>query len=69
MGQFVDVVNSIWNTFHCCNFFQITMDFELFKRFWVKAELTEMWSHMLIAILIANPQEPHFRQDVLHGDL
>jgi hypothetical protein len=45
------------------------MDFELFKKIWVKAELTEMWSHMLIAILIANPQEPHFRQDVLHDDL
>jgi hypothetical protein len=35
----------------------------------VKAELTELCSHRLIATLIANPLELHIRQEVLHGDL
>jgi hypothetical protein len=30
---FLEVGNLIWNTFHYCNFFQISTDFELFKRF------------------------------------
>jgi hypothetical protein len=45
------------------------MDFELFKRFRVKAELTELSSHRLIAAPIANPPELHFGQEVLHGYL
>jgi hypothetical protein len=61
--------NLMWNTFYYCNFFQFSMDFELFKRFWVKAELTELNSDRLIAILIANPPELQFGQEVLHGDL
>jgi hypothetical protein len=32
-GKFVVLQNSIWNTFHYCNFFQIFTDFELFQRF------------------------------------
>jgi hypothetical protein len=45
------------------------MYFELFKIFWVKAELTEFWLHRLNATLIANAPELHSRQEVLHGDL
>jgi hypothetical protein len=45
------------------------MDYELFKRFWVKSELTELCSHRLIVTSIANPPEPHFGQNVFHGDL
>jgi hypothetical protein len=32
-GKFVVVRNSIWNTFHYCNFFQIFTNFKLFQRF------------------------------------
>jgi hypothetical protein len=32
LGKFVEVGNSIWNTFHYWNFFQVTTDFELIKR-------------------------------------
>jgi hypothetical protein len=32
-------------------------------------DLTELWSDMLIATLLANPPELHFGQEVLHGDL
>jgi hypothetical protein len=45
------------------------MDFELFERFRVKAELTKLWSHRLNATFIANAPELHFQQEVLHGDL
>jgi hypothetical protein len=31
--KFMEVLNPFWNTFHYCNFFQISMDFEIFKRF------------------------------------
>jgi hypothetical protein len=68
-GKFVGVVNPIWNTFHSCNFFQISTDFEIFKRFLVKASLTEIYSYRLIATLLANPPGLLFRQEVLHGDL
>jgi hypothetical protein len=51
------------------NFFQIFTDFELFKRFWVNAKLTELCSHRLIATNIANPSELNFGQKVLYGDL
>jgi hypothetical protein len=59
----------IWNTFYYCNLFQISTDIELFKRFWVKAELTQLWSDRVIATLIANASELHFGHGVLHGDL
>jgi hypothetical protein len=64
----MEVGDPIWNTFYYCNIFQISTDFELFKRFRVKAELTELCSHSLIATPITNPPELHFGQ-VLHGDL
>jgi hypothetical protein len=69
MEQFEEVENPIQNNFHYCNFFQISTEFELFRRFWFKAELTKLWSHRLIATLIANAPELHFGQEVLHGDL
>jgi hypothetical protein len=62
MAKFMGVGNPIWNTFHYCNFFQISTDFELFKRFEVKDGLTEMGSYMLIVTPIANPPELHFGQ-------
>jgi hypothetical protein len=31
--------------------------------------LNELWSDMLIEILIANPSKLHFGQEMLHGDL
>jgi hypothetical protein len=31
--------------------------------------LNDLWSDRLIEILIANPSELHFGQEVLHGDL
>jgi hypothetical protein len=65
LGKFGEVENTIWNT--CCywNFFQFSIDFELFKRFRVKVVLTELCSHRLIA----NPPELHFGQEVHHGDI
>jgi hypothetical protein len=66
LGKFVEVGNlvgnPIWNTFCYLNFFQFSMDFELFERSRVKAELTELCSHMLIAAPIANLPELHFGQ-------
>jgi hypothetical protein len=32
-GTILEVVNPIYNIFHYCNFFQIFMNFELFKRY------------------------------------
>jgi hypothetical protein len=64
----VEVGNPIWTTFFYYNFFQISMDFELFKRFRVKAGLTEMCSHRLIATPIANPPE-HGNLRCLYYDL
>jgi hypothetical protein len=65
----VEVGNPICNTFQYCNVFQISTNFELFKRFRVTAGLTEMCSHRLIATIIANRPELHFGQGVLHGDI
>jgi hypothetical protein len=39
-GKIMEVENLIWNTFYYCNFFQISTDFEIFKRFQVKVSLT-----------------------------
>jgi hypothetical protein len=44
------------------------MDFEIFKRFRVKAGLTELYSYRLIATLFPNQTELHFWQGVLYGD-
>jgi hypothetical protein len=33
LGFFMEVWNTIWNTFYVGNFFQISMYFELIKRF------------------------------------
>jgi hypothetical protein len=41
----------------------------MFKRFRVKASLTEMCSYRLIATLLTNPPELLFGQEVLHGEL
>jgi hypothetical protein len=67
-GKFRELENPIWNTFYYLNFFQISTDFELFKRFPVKVGLTKLCSHRLIATLIANPSELYFGQEVVHGD-
>jgi hypothetical protein len=69
LENFLELDWKIWNNFHYWHFFQIFIDFELFKRFWVKFELTEICSNRLIATTIANPPELKFGQDVLHGDL
>jgi hypothetical protein len=45
------------------------MDFELFKRFRVKAELTKLCSQRLMVTTAANPPEPNFGHEVLHCDL
>jgi hypothetical protein len=45
------------------------MEFELFKIFRVKAGLTQLCSHGLIAILIEILPELHFGQEVFDGDL
>jgi hypothetical protein len=55
--------------FSFCNFFQISTDFELLKRFLVKARLTKMCSDRLMETLIANTPDLHFGQEVLLGDL
>jgi hypothetical protein len=34
-----------------------------------KADLTKLWSHMLLEALIRNALELHLGQRVLHGDL
>jgi hypothetical protein len=65
----MEVENPICNTFCYCHFFKIPTNFEWFKRFQVKAGLTELWSHRLIATPIANQTEVHFGQEVCHGDL
>jgi hypothetical protein len=65
----MEVGNPIWNTFCSCHFFHISTYFELFKRFRVKAGLTKLCSHRLIATLIANPPELHFGQEELHANL
>jgi hypothetical protein len=45
------------------------MAFELFKRFRVEAELTEICSIRLFATTTANPPKLKVGQEVLHGDL
>jgi hypothetical protein len=66
---FVGVEKSNLEHFHYCNFFQTTMHFEIFKRFWVKTGLTDLWSYKLIATLFLNRPELHFGQGVVHGDI
>jgi hypothetical protein len=51
------------------NFFQISTDFELFRRLRVKDDLTDLCSNRLIATIFSNQSELHFRQEVLYGDL
>jgi hypothetical protein len=50
-------------------FFQISTDFEIFKRFQVKVGLANLCSYRLIATIFPNRPELHFGQEVLHGDL
>jgi hypothetical protein len=50
----MEVGNLIWNIFPYCNFFQISTDFEIFKRFQVKAGLTDLCSYRPIATLFSN---------------
>jgi hypothetical protein len=69
LGKFMEVENLIWNTFYYHNFFQTYIDFELFKRFWVKPGLTDLCSYRPIATHFANLPELYFRQGVLHSDL
>jgi hypothetical protein len=65
----MEVVNLIWHTFIYCNFFQFSTNFELFKRFQIKAGLTYLCSYRLIATLFPNQPEVQFEQGVLYGDL
>ena len=65
----MEVEDPVWNTFCYWHFFQFSTDFELFKRFQVKFELTKLWSYKLIATAIANPPELQIQQGLLHGDL
>jgi hypothetical protein len=65
----VVVYNKIWNTFHYCNFFQISTDFEIFKRFYVKHDLTKLCSISLVATVIENSPDLNCGQGVLHGAL
>jgi hypothetical protein len=65
----VEVVNPVSNTFHYYYIFQISTDFELFKRFQVNVGLIEMCSYKLIQTPIANLGELHFGQGVHHDDL
>jgi hypothetical protein len=65
----VGVGNPIWNMFHYCNFFPISTDFELFKRFRVKAGLTGFNSDRVIVTLIANPPELLLGQGMIQSDL
>jgi hypothetical protein len=67
--KFVDVGNPIWNTFHYCNFYQISTDSKLIKRFWVKVGLTDLCTNRLIATRFPNWPVLHFGQGVLHDDL
>jgi hypothetical protein len=69
LRKFVEVGNLIWNTFYYWHFFQISTDFELLKRFQVKAGLTDLCSNRLIATIFPNRTKFHFGQGVLHGDL
>jgi hypothetical protein len=69
LGKFLEDGNQVWNNFHYCNFFQIFTDFELIKRFWVKADLTGLSSYRLIATLIANPPDLLLEQEVIHSDV
>jgi hypothetical protein len=61
------VGNSVWDTFTFGNFFQISTNLELIKDS-RKTDLNELWSDMLIEILIVNPSKLHIGQEVLHGD-
>jgi hypothetical protein len=45
------------------------MDFELIKRFQVKAGLIDLCSYSLIATLFPNRPELNFGQGVIHSDL
>jgi hypothetical protein len=56
------------NKFGYWNFFQNSMDFELFTRFRVKAGLTEICSNKLVATTIANLSKLKVGQRVLHDD-
>jgi hypothetical protein len=48
---------------------QISTEFELFKRFQVKAGLTDLCSYRLISTLFPNQPELQFGQGVRLGDL
>jgi hypothetical protein len=67
--KFLEVGNPIWNTFPYYIFFQISIDFEIFKRFRVKAGLTDLCLYKLIATPIANAGELHFGEGVHCDDL
>jgi hypothetical protein len=45
------------------------MNFKIFKRFRVKAGLTDLCSNRMIATLFPNRPELYFGQGVLHGNL
>jgi hypothetical protein len=57
----VEVGNTIWNTSHVGNLFQISMGVDLLKKI-RKTDLNELWSDRLIEILIPNVPELHFGQ-------
>jgi hypothetical protein len=65
LRKFEELGNQFWNTFHYCNFFQISTDFEIFQRFLVKFELTKMCSDKLNPNTITNPPELNFGQELI----
>jgi hypothetical protein len=65
----MEIEEMIWNNFSYSHFFQFSTNYELFKGFWVKFELTEICSNRLNVITIANPSELKFGQEVLHGGI
>jgi hypothetical protein len=68
-GKLIKIEEIIWNNFCNCNILRFSTDFELLKRFRVKAGLTDLCSYRLIVTLFPNQLELHFRQIVLHSDL
>jgi hypothetical protein len=69
LRKIMEVGNKIWSNFCDYNSLRFFTDFEIFQRFYVKLDLTKLWSIKLIATAIANPPELNFGRGVLHDAL
>jgi hypothetical protein len=69
MKKIKEVGNPIWSNFCDYNSLRFSTGFELFQRFQVKLDLTQLWSLKLFATAIETPPELNFGPDVLHGAL